>query len=275
MPIELKNVFDYIGLNEADVENEDKFRELFDEKFTQKSNVDDKTKASIVGAAAGATTVKATQLMKQHGVEGIDLKGKRLEEVVETAITEVAKKYSTELETLKSTAGKPDERVSVLETDLEKYKKLAAEEKTQRENAVTQLEKFRSDATVEKQTLTLNFLLKDKNEKTIKFNTSVKDVEKKGYFAHLNEKYNFELSEDGSDIIPTTKKGDRIPNPKAHGTFLTYEDILKNEGVELGVWEMNPHGGKTTPPQSKTTIITPPSSGTVRPIAQRVIPAAR
>lgn len=127
--------------------------------------------------------------------------------------------------------GKYDQKSKKLETldnDFKEYKQSVAAEKEQNE-----VEEF-FDTAFNK----------------IQFGKDVNDLTKSGFRTHLKSVTKIKKNEEGKlDIFD--KEGNAIPNPDKANTFLTIDDVFKNEAISKEVM------AKSTKAGGQTHIVTP------------------
>ena len=196
-------------------------------------------------------------MAKESGVDIPDdeIKGKRLEDVVAIAFAKTKDTFGNKISELEKAAGTgKDELVKEWETKFDKLNKKHGELDQLHKGLQTTYEHEKSGWQGQIKNIKLENLLSKKHE-NIKWSTAAKPLEKEGFFAHLKNNYTVDLDETGGSLELFDKSGKRIPNPAKAGTWKTYDDILPEDGLRLGIWEQNPH--KQTPFQ-KNIITTEP-----------------
>lgn len=251
MPIEAKDILDYLGID--GVEKMEDFRGKFEPSYIKKSMIDsdDEIKGSLFGKVAGTLETEVKSELKKVGVELADgeFKGMKIEKVVATGLQKLNDYYAGKIKEISETAGKgSDEKYKALE---EKYQKLEGKYKDT-DNLLKQ-----STETWNKKESEFNQSIKNvklqhqlgREYEGIKWKSGITEIEKKGFHAHIGEKYKIDFDEK-EILIPLTTDGHRIPDPKKNGEFKRLSTILEEEGVALGVWETNTNVKDRVPPRA-------------------------
>ena len=249
MPVTDKDIFEVLGidLDPATIENSAAFKTLFEKSFTSKKSPDAETIKNIIGHEFGALgTVLKKELKKRElefSLSDEEVKSKKAGQLVEYVLSEIDKKYTSEIEALKKAAPvNNDQAIKDLEAERDRFKLKATEEKQARESALSQFDQEKQGWNSEKKNIKRDVVLSRINEKEIKWATTADKYKKLGFDSEFNTKYKLELSDDESDIIPLNQKGERIPHPKKTGEFLNYAELKQKEMVEANLWEMNEQG---------------------------------
>lgn len=273
MPIEAKEILEY--LNIPDVDKFEDLRSKFESDYIKKSLIKDDKEivSSIVGKVAGSTQSAALRELKARGIEvsSEDFKGLALEKVAELSISKVEDLYKAQLEEAKKNAGGGDaalktweEKYSKLESKLNDTKSLLEASKKQWETDSQAWQQKEKD--IKRQTKLTDVF------KGIKWKTDVKEIEKKGFFATINEKYKDDLDENG-ELFMTDATGQRIKHPKKNGEWKSPLEILEEEGRAQGIWATNPVAERGTPRQHTTqTLQQPAFTGALkRPLSEKAL----
>lgn len=277
MPIELKNVWDTLGFENDpnEIESQEKFKELFEKKYTTKKSVDDS-----IGSIYGSSIVQIKKALKKFGLK-IDkseeeLKQLKPHELYEMASEMILEHYTSEVEKLKGQSGPvSDEKLKALEQEMDKWKGKFTEADSARQNVVSEYEKYKVESANQFKNYKKDNAVNEIHSKFIKWASGVSDLTKRGFFATLDEKYKLDYTDDGK-LIPLNKDGSRIPHPTKSGEFIEdYQSVIQKEAIEADVWEKNPHAGKQRPDPvvikaGDPTIIAPPPGMGKREIAPRV-----
>lgn len=248
MPLEPKDFFEVLALKQDEIDTPEKLKEAIDEKF-------EKIKKDSDGALVGSSIVSIKRNLKKAGIDltEADTTGKKLSVIIEENFSKAIDGFTSQIETLKAEGGKgADEKVKTLETELDKFKKLYSEEKTAREGALNDFNVFKTQTETEKKTFARDAKVKEYREKA-KFASNVDDLKKRGFWSKFDDNYNADFDDSG-ELIPTDKKGNRIPHPKVSNTFLKYDELIEHEMIKEKVNELNPHGNNQQQTQKKVEV---------------------
>jgi len=227
--MELQQILDFMGFKEAPADIE-AFKAEFGKNYIGKNIAakDPEIRSKVAGEVLGAATVLAK---REFGLEGEDLKDKKLEEVLQLGL----EKQKNLMDELKAAASKgDDEKVKALQDQLESVKKQAKEEADLRKSIAQQLEESQKNFTSEIKKFKVDSTLGQIESKMPWLPTSpVVEVAKEGFKSVLQKKYIFDLDEKGEAIV-TDKEGNRIPN-ESKNDFLKPEDVIKMEADKAGL----------------------------------------
>ena len=133
---------------------------------------------------------------------------------------------------------------------------------------MTEFDEFRKTSDGEKKNIKKNFELEQIKSRAIKFGSGVSDLEKRGFNADFNDKYDFDYNESGK-LLPVHKDGSGfVADPKVTGKYLTPEELYEREGLASNVWEKAPQTNQrqqSNQPQNNFQVQTP--NGAVQPPA--------
>lgn len=251
----LNEVLKYLGIDPEKAKDLDTFKTEFTGAYYNKKTFDDQKSPEfrelfpkMIGKFAGKSTSKLQSKLKSLGVElkDDDIKDKDFEDVLDIGITKLHGELDGKIKTLTDDSAKNvDQRVKDLETENQKYKTkvddLSGLLKTTKETLAKNDETF----VAEKKNWNLNskrgelFKSISYNEKAIK-----EPLLQKGFLSDIDELYKFDDDEKDGFIVLDKKTSKRIPNKAKNGEFLTPEEAVKQYGIEKGVIELNPQGGK-------------------------------
>lgn len=263
-PEQIKARQEWIGV---DGESDEDFQKAFNTKYVPAATLHETEQFKrAIGNTLGSITTKLKGHFKTHGLElsNEDIKDKSLEDIVNVGLGKIVEQHGQAFEAEKAkNNGKPSEREKALEADLLKikgdYSVIESANKKQKEEFET--ERTNWSANAKKQNID-NF--KGKLWGSYAWGTE-NELERTGFQAKIDSKYDFDLDEKGNGVIIDRATGNKIPNPKVNSTFLSPEDILQKEGIENKVYKLNPDGGKpATPPAAPGT--TQPTELARRPI---------
>ncbi|REJ84529.1 MAG: hypothetical protein DWQ44_08985 [Bacteroidetes bacterium] len=244
-----KEILDFLGIQEDDAKDLKGFSSKFSELFIRKQNLNDSKSPeykeiapSIIGKVAGNAQTVITRKLKEAGVDisKNDFKDKMIEEVVEFAFDQLSGAYGTKIKDLEKAAAAGGDQAL---TDLkEKYESLQKKNQDT-ESALSTLKSALSEKEKNFASELKGFKLKSAKRDlfgSAQYAEGIQDVAKIGFQTHIENNFSLDLDENES-LVLLTKEGHRIPNPKKAGEFLSPLDIMKEEGLKLGVWAANPH----------------------------------
>lgn len=178
---------------------------------------------------------------KEYGLTADEMKDKKVEDLIGIG----AKKFKTEIQTLKESASPDtkewDKKLSTLQKEKDTLQQML------KDNEQIILQKDQEYTGIIK-TITLNTKM-EKLKSGIEFSETATELSKKGFDAVLNEKYKWDLDESG-EIVATDLNGEKIPNEKKTA-FLSPLEVLKLEALNNNILKMPgaPSGQtKTIPP---------------------------
>lgn len=277
-----EELLNYLGLPAQEIQTLDDFKAKFPTAFVSRTALLDQRTPEfreilphVAGKVTGSITSALNRALDEVRLELTpqEREGKKVEELVASAITK-----------LNARVGEKESKLAELQAKLESSKDEATRQLTQELEAARRkladtenlLNTTRSTLTEREQTFAsqlkdtkLEYLTTDTHAKTIKWRTGVKPVEQEGFFSHLNKNYKRDLDEKGQ-LIVLTATGERVPSKKQVGAFMTYEEVLEQEGKALGVWEENPHARN----QPGLPTFGRPASGGAAPAATPAAPPA-
>jgi hypothetical protein len=248
----------------------DEFKTSFTGKyFTDQNAWDAPSVKDKFGKTFGAITSKAKSFLKQFGAEFEEgeLKDKNPEDVFLLGLEKITNNHKTVLEEAKKTgASKPSEKEKELEAKLLKiqgdYTNLESVNKTQKQEFDTKINNFAAET---KQNNINN--IESKLWGSFAWGTD-KELEKTGFKTVIKDKYTIDIDEQGNPFMIENKTKQKVPNPKVNSTFLSPEEILQKEGIEMKVFKMNQDGGK--PAGGFGTIKTPENGGGSAPTRRAI-----
>lgn len=248
MPIELKDVASYLGI---DSDNMEDFKVKFSEKYFTDDNIAESTAfKEEIGRITGKITGAVKQAAKKLNVE-IDWTkenptGKTVESYLDVVINKTGERFSTmETEFERKAAQSKDERAAELEKKFEVYKKKYEDTETQLKTVSTTLETERSDFQKNLKNEKIN-VRKSELFRGLTFKDTITDVEKVGFNSIIESAYNFDIDETDTLII-TDKDGSPVWNKEKASEKMTPAKVLEQEAVKQNLFKLNNDGGKTAP----------------------------
>ena len=234
--METKELASYLGI---DADNLDKFKEKFAEKYISKevynSDVDDLKKSH--GSRLGKLESHAKNAFKDLGVvfgEG-ELKDKPVEEI-----------FTIGAEKVKGTIGSLSEASKGKNADVDKIKsdyegKLNAAYKERDdykgffENTKVEKETLAKELSGKLSSYKVNHFVNDTYSQ-IKFSSSAKPLEMKGFKSNIEEKYEIKMGENDQPEVWLKGKNERVKNTQG---FVDFKTILETEAKEASLLEAN------------------------------------
>ena len=219
----------------------DYIKENFAKTFVHRDKVieDDKLVNQIFGRKIGSVDTKIRSLAKEQGVEFTeDHKDMKIEELIGHAFGGVKSVYENKIQELQAGAGGDSEAVKAWE---DKYKAIETKySDTQRllDEAVQKHTAFVDQTNQEKKQFKLNTVIGGAME-SVKFKNDISEVEKAGFKALLNDRYKFDLDEEGRAFAMSTETGQKISNPDKMGEFLTIEQVIQKEAAGAKLVALN------------------------------------
>lgn len=255
---ELKELISYMGIDVEKVENLDKAKEQISNDYLRKSLIKDSDELKqAIGSRLGAIDVSIKRFFKEQGVElpGEEIKDKKIEEILSIGEKRLKETFEGKIKDIQvSASSKPSEREKELE---EKYNKL----NQKHTETLGLIDSLKSDADTKikaEQKKVHVYKINDYKKRafgSVKFNDEAKKDELKmtGFSAYIENKYDVDLDENETPFLKSKETGQRIPDPKKHGSFLGFEDVLMMEAEQKNLTEKV--GGE----QKRTTFVKPSS----------------
>jgi len=265
MPIELKDITEYLGINAEEIDSIDTFKQKFDTEFIRSSAISEDFEPikKIVGKKFGSLETELKRLSGQYGVEwtGDEYKDKSLGERMKLSMDKMLTDSKSEFEEYKKVNGGGKEEV--IKEWTSKYDKLKNEKSDYEkllESTKQEFEGFKGQVENEKKSYKVNFE-KENGLKDFKWKTGTNDFAKKGFLSSLDEKYKLDLDTDNKLVVLDTQ-GKQIPNPKTAGTFMGWREVVESEALKAELYETNPHAGQPVrQPQGSPQQIQQPQGG--------------
>lgn len=252
----LNDLLKYLGIDPEKAKDLDSFKTEFQSNYYNKKTFEDQKSPEfrelfpkMIGKFAGKNTSKIQSKLKSLGVELKDeeIKDKDFEDILDIGITKLHSELDGKMKTMQADGSKnTDQRVKDLEESLSKLKTKNDDLSEMLKTTKGTLEQKELSFVTEKKNWDLN---KNKSDlfKSIKYNDKVKKepLLQKGFLSEVEETLSFDIDDKGSFVAHEKKTGKLIPNKGKNGEFLSPEEAIVQLGIEKGVIELNPHGGKT------------------------------
>lgn len=266
MPIEIKEIFDYLGVKPEDIKTIDDFKTTFDKEFLRPSAIseDSEPVKKIVGKLFGTLENEIKKVAKAHELDvdfdADELKGKKVTEKLKFVFSKYDEKNNTVIEDLKTKASLGnDDKIKDWETKYGKLENKFKDVDNLLKKTSTDFDIYKVEADTKIKSVKLDVHKKDALSK-IKFKPDISEFEKKGYLSTIAEKYDFDFDENENFVIKD-KKGSFIQSGKTTGTFKNPLEVLEEEAVAGKLFLINKDAGKPAPAnvfsQAQQTVTTP------------------
>jgi hypothetical protein len=246
-----KELLEYLGLKESEIKTIDDFKSTFDKTFIRTAAINGESEVvkHEVGKVFSQLDAETKKLAKAHGVElGDDYKQlKFINEKVDYILKKKDESYGAKITELQGQVGKSSEEV--VKTWEEKYGKLKnkySETEEMLNNVKTEYEGFKVNSSKELKSVKLNTLIAKELE-GLKLKSTITPIEKKGFMAEINDKYNFDLDETDKLIVVDKTTGKRPVSTKIAGEYKSPIEVLSDEAIAAKVFQDNNDGGKKAP----------------------------
>lgn len=243
-PMEVSALTQFLGIEAEDL---DTFKNTFNSTFIRRDNVksDEKIAAEVTGKRLGLLEQDVRKAFKNVGfaLDNLDTNGKKVEELIELGLTNMLDKHQTKVSELEELGIKDkDEAFKELEGKLERLNKKYIEEKELRERTAMDFSNYKEESANKLKLNTIS-TLRQQAFQNATFKQSMSDLEKDGFNARINSNYRLDLDDNGG-LMVTDSEGARIPNPAVSGTFMTFDDVLRQEAIKNNLYPMNEKAGQ-------------------------------
>lgn len=269
MALEVKELLSFLGV---DAENMDAFKEKFEGEFSRNSNINKehpKVKA-FIGETLGILEKNVKNIAKNHNAEwsGGDWDSKTLNDKISFAMTKIVENQNAVFEEYKKTHTGNDEAIKEWEKKVSALSSKLTDTETLLSHTKNEFDGYKQAESQREKSRIINEHLTGAIGK-VKFKSTVNDLTKKGFMSAFSENYKLDLDENKAPYV-TDSKGQRIPNPKVTGTFMTVEDVLTQEAIKADVYEKNPHAPQQQQRQQQPIVTPPAANGRVlNPLAAK------
>lgn len=242
-----------IGIEADDL---DGFKSKFKEKYVSSQVYNDELKKAkdAHGESWGKSKTKAKQTFKALGVEFEDgeLKDKELPDILELGYTKLDAKIKDMTDKINGANPDLEKIEGKYKADLEAKAKKIEELTNFWETSKAEKEEVEKNLTGKLNDFKVGYSLKEAYGK-VAFKDGMTELERKGFNAHIDEKYIFKLEED--ELAPFDRKtGERVKDTKG---YVPVTDVLNMEAKEVGLAKQN--GTPANP--VKKTVETPSNNG--------------
>lgn len=250
MPLEAKELLEYLGTK---AENIEEFKAAFDKDFIKQSMITEESEPvkKIVGKLYGTLENEVKKIAKEVDLdvdfESDEFKGlKKVSDKFKFIASKIDFKYKDTISDLTTKASQGnDEKVKEWESKYEKAAIKLKEKETLLGSVKGEFDIYKENTQKSIKDTALNIHKKEIFGKA-KFAEGTKDLEKKGFWTTIAEKYKFDLDETENPII-LNGKGEKIVSKKTAGTFMTPEEVIEEELVSANLFQLNKDGGKHKP----------------------------
>lgn len=271
MPIEAKEVIEFLGFKPEEIESAEVLREKFDSTFTRKDKVDPETKKKILQTAFGSVQDSFLKGLKGVGIELAEeeVKEKRLEEVVGLGISKF-KEEKAKFEAFQKNTD-PSKEVKEWENKYTTLQKQFEDVNGKYTGLASDYENFKVTKEAEVKDFKLKSKIKDIYATKVDFADGTPELTKEGYFSVLNKQYSPDYDEASDRVYAIDNStGKRIPG-KTAGTDKLYEEVLPEVGIKAGIWKINNHSRNQIREVPRAEIELPPVNPNRRQPAPRIV----
>lgn len=235
MPIDPKDMLEYLGYSADKFEKIDEFKEDVNKSWIKKPDFD-----SEMGKTRGIIETKARQTAKAFGIELTDDVKKLPAIDMLEKITQIASEtYKSKNEELTRLSSGGDTAVKEWQ---EKYTKL---EKKHNETSdlISSLKSENERILNESNNVIKNFKLTEARESAfsaLKFSPDVDDVKKRGFMSIINDEFELDLDESNKAFIKDKKTGNRLKSDKKAGEWLSIYEVFEKKALDFKMLELKP-----------------------------------
>lgn len=256
--IDEKELTEFTGITAA---NAEEFKTAFNEKYVLKDKAaEDKTvREKVSGAVLGAEMTNIKRFFKENEVEFSEEETKEIlslpshknEAMISLGFKKLQGGYVNKIAELEKTAGHGnDDKVKAITEEKQKIEKKLSEVESAWKTTASELEKERLSGQSTLKAYKIDTEL-SKAKAPLKIKQKLTEVEKIGFETAITQRLKFDLNEKGQ-LETFNANGDRIVSKQKAGDFLNATDALQELVNELGLAEINPHGGKPAPVNTGT-----------------------
>lgn len=218
MPIEIKEVADFLGVKIEETTTLDDLKSQFNTKFVT---------ADKVNTAVGEITGKAVHALKKGFKEiGLEVDAAELKDKAITDIPAIfASAAKAKFDEYEKTKGLTTEQAEAkYKADLDKAHKQINDLTGLHTSTIAEFDKFKTDVVTKERNNAISSEF-DKVFNSLKFSETKDKYAVKGFRTDLNEAYTFDLSEDGRPVVRDSK-GELVKSKSKHGEYATYEEVI-------------------------------------------------
>lgn len=243
MAIETKDIFNYLGLNESEITDLEKFKQVFSDE--EKGFVPVKEYKSKIGKSMGEFETKIRSAAKTY-IPNFDPKvfeGKQLDEKLQFVFEAQAQSNQSmvsdltgKVQELESSVNKKkDEVVKEWENKYYQLEKKLKDTEKLHSDTINEYTGFKSQAEQMVKGVKLDVRKKEAFS-SLKLKQNISDLEKAGFNTIIESKYKFELDENDQLYPVDAKSGERLKSSKQIGAFKSVEEVLMEEAIAQKVY---------------------------------------
>ena len=246
--MEVKDVFGYLGYDAEKVKSIEDLKSQFEKDFVRASSINEDNEfiKPILGKTFGTQENELKKIAKEFefDIEGEDFKeAKKVTDKMKILTKKIAELKDSSIKELQTKLSQgSDEKVKDYEAKLEKIKKEAKEKDSLLKQTADELNNLRLSSSNELKNFKLDLVKKDAFNQ-VKYNSQANELTKKGFYANIYEKYDFDFNEKGDAII-RLKNGTQLKSDKVAGAFMSPYEVLEKEAIDAGIYETNPNASK-------------------------------
>lgn len=246
-----KEALEYLGYKAEDFKTLDEFKTKFDSTFIKQSNIteDSEPVKKILGKTFGTLENEIKKVAKgfELDIDFEEVKDKKVTEKLKYTFEKYNEKKGEYIKDLEAKAALGnDDKVKEWEKKYEKINQKYKDVEGLLNSTKSEFEQSQQKWATEVKNVKLDVLLKDSFSK-VKLKQDISEFEKIGFHASIAQKYTPEIDE-VVGLIPLDKSGKRIPSTKVTGAFKTWDEILEEEAITGGLYQVNKDGGKPVKP---------------------------
>lgn len=235
MPIELKDVLEFAGVDPAKADTIDNFKAEFNSAFIKRDasqiKADKELYGAIVGNTNGSVRTAIKRVAKESGVDITDeeLNGKSAHEMVDIAFPKIVTPLSAKLKLAEENAGKTtDKKLTELQAEYEKKLADLNPKVTGFDSLKKEYDDFKVSVETEKKNTVINSH-KDAAWKEYPWPNGTSQYTKDGVMAAWDKEIKVMLDDSGTPFA-ANEKGERFMNPKTSGASFSYKELIFAKG---------------------------------------------
>lgn len=272
MAIETKDIFSYLGLDESQITDIEKFKQVFNDE--EKGFLPVKDYKSKLGKSFGEFETKIRSAAKTY-IPNFDPKvfeGKQLDEKLQFVFEAQAQSNQSMVSDLTSKVNelegsvnkKKDEIVKEWESKYSQLEKKLKDTEKLHADTISEYTGFKSQAEQMVKGVKLDVRKKEAFA-NLKLKQNISDLEKAGFNTIIESKYKFELDEQDQLYPVDAKTGERLKSSKQIGAFKSVDEVLMEEAIAQKVYAVQDQKrngvmpGRVMPQNNQAKPINPPT----------------
>lgn len=250
MPIETKEVLEFLGYKPEDFKELADLKTKFDAEFIRTSAIteDSEPVKKILGKTFGTLENEIKKVAKGFDIvidfEGADYQAnKKVADKFKFVLNTHNEASKLIIDDLTAKAGLGnDEKIKDLTTKIEKHQQKTKDLQALLDSTKGEYETFKTTKETEIKNTKLN-VHKSEIFSKAKFIPDTNDFTKKGFLDTFQEKYKIDLDENDKPVI-MDKAGNRLISTKVSGTHKTVDEVLEEELINAKLFPSNPKAGQ-------------------------------